>query len=487
MNKSPRILVVDDEMSIRGILNELFTALNYDVVESPSVEVALVKMTLIQFDLVISDIRMAGQTGLELLKKVKEISPDTEVIIMTSHASLESSLEAIRLGAYDYLLKPFEELEYVEIVVARALSQQQLKKENRALLARTTQKNQQMEQGASRAARDLIAVANFYKIASSLLKSKNRAELMGRLEEGLSLFLKGNAGVIWLYHREKGSLLAQKTIGLSTASMPSMPLSDALRSSDAALCLWMRKGAYKNQLNQLFKSPPPQNGVHQPLIYQEKVYGLLSVMNRAPKNWRVHEKNTFVHLCLITAMMFHFFEMNTPRTPTHIPDVVGVPPATKGISTLQDTQTGLVRFDFFLELLNLEIQRARRYRHPFTLLLLSLDFPPEEEKKPEVRAFLQEWAKQILSRIRTTDMAARDRNKIFVMMPETSHRESRKVMRLLKRQMSSLAVSKHIAAEYGEGQLKKAAYPKDGDTVGELISVLESRISIREPAEGLNA
>ncbi len=98
MAKLPRILVVDDEMSIRGILNELFTALHYDVVEAPSVEVALVKMNLIPFDVVISDIRMAGQSGIDLLKKVKKMSPETEVIIMTSHASLESSLDAIRLG-----------------------------------------------------------------------------------------------------------------------------------------------------------------------------------------------------------------------------------------------------------------------------------------------------------------------------------------------------------------------------------------------------
>ncbi len=480
MTKTPRILVVDDEMSIRGILNELLTALHYGVVEAPSVEVALVKMELIQFDLVISDIRMSGQSGLELLQKVKEMNPDIEVIIMTSHASLESSLEAIRMGAYDYLQKPFEELEYVEIVVSRALLQQRLRKENQALLARTTQKNRQMEEGVGRAARDLIEVARFYKLASSILKSKNLGELTLHLEAALSLFLKGNPGIIWLHHEEKGVLFAQKTIGTRGVLIPQLRLSEAARTSDTALYLWIRKGEYKSDLNQLLGSLVPKALIHQPLIYQDKVYGLLTIINRPSKSWLVHEKNAFVHLCLITAMMLHFFKIQNMSTPAlSLESSTSMPPK-QGPFTIQDQQTGLVHYDYFLELLYLETQRARRYRHPFTLLLLSFNFSAQAENKVEMCAFLQSWAKRVLSGIRTTDIAARDNNHIFVLLPETSLRESRKVMRILKRQMSSLtalAQSKGTLLVSGEGDLEKVAYPKDGDTVAALISVLKIRIS----------
>lgn len=477
MAKLPRILVVDDEMSIRGILNEVFRALHYDVVEAPSVEVALVKMNLISFDVVISDIRMAGQSGIDLLKKVKKMSPDTEVIIMTSHASLESSLEAIRLGAYDYLLKPFEELEYVEIVVARALSHQKLKKENKALLMRTTQRNQEMEKGAGRAAQDLIEIASFYKIASSLLKSKNRDALISRLEEGLALFLKGKSGLIWVYQRETKYLLAEKKLDCGILSIPPLPLVGAPQTSDAALCLWMRKGDYKAQLNQVLRSLTPQNVVHQPLIYQERVYGVLSVVNRPAKSWVIHEKNTFIHLCLIASMMFHLFEVQSSSAQTQVQKDVPAAPSKQGEMSIQDKQTGLVAYGCFLDLLYFEIQRARRYRHPFTLLLLRFDCSLEEERNTAVHAFLQEWAKRVLSKIRTTDIATRDKNNIFVLLPETSQRESRKVIRALKRQMSSLRLPNQTEAHYAEGDLEKATYPKDGDSVGGLMSVLKTRIS----------
>ncbi|MEC4678567.1 MAG: response regulator [Nitrospirota bacterium] len=479
MDKTPRILVVDDEMSIRGILNELFTALNYDVVEAPSVEVALVKMELIQFELVISDIRMAGQSGIELLKKIKETNPETEVIIMTSHSSLESSLEAIRLGAYDYLLKPFEELEYVEIVVSRALAHRRLKKENQALLSRTSQKNSQIEQETGQGARDLIEVARFYKLASSILKSKNLGELTPHLEKGLSLFLKGKPGIIWLFHEEKGVLFAKKTLGTGAIVIPQFPLLEDAHSSDAERCLWMRKGEYKSRLNQVLAPLAPQALIHQPLIYQDKVYGLLTVVNRLSKSWSVHEKNTFVHLCLITAMMLHFFKTQNMNIPTQFSIPASSMPPKQGVLTMQDQQTGLVHYDYFLELLYLETQRARRYRHPFTLLLLRFRFSAQAEKKVEMHGFLQDWAKQVLSEIRTTDIAAGDDNCIFVLLPETSLRESRKVMRILKRQMSSLSAmskSKGTSVLSAESCLEKAVYPKDGDTVDGLISVLKSRI-----------
>lgn len=341
MEKHPRILVVDDEMSIRGILNELLTAVGYEVVEAPSVEVALVKIGQIAFDLIVSDIRMAGRSGLELLKSVKESHPEIEVIIMTSHASLASALEAIHLGAYDYLVKPFEELEYVERVVSRALAQRQLKNENQALHARLMQKNQEMEQGRGCAARILVETASFYKIASSLLKSKNMDALMSRLQEGLSLFLKGKPGIIWMYHREHGALVPYKTIGLGLLSIPPLPVPSPACVSDSELCLWLSRGEYKADLDKLIEAVAPKHTIHQPMIYQHSAYGLLTVLNRPPETWAVYEKNAFVHLCLITAMMRHFFEMGPYSVSISSMDTSVPAPSKKDVFTFQSGMTNL--------------------------------------------------------------------------------------------------------------------------------------------------
>lgn len=472
MAKSPRILVVDHERAIRGILNELFTEMNYDVVEAPSVEVALVKMGLIKFDIILSDIRMAGKSGIELLKKVKKMALDTEVIIMTSHASLESSLEALRLGAFDYLIKPFEELEYVEGVVARALLQIQLKRENLALLENLKQKKQQIKKDDGLAERILVETSGFYKISSSILKSKDVDTLMSHLEEGLAFFLKGESGIIWRYQRDQGVLAVHKTIGLGEVLISPLPLVDEVRVSDAALCLWLKKGNARAGFNKLLKVFAPKHLIHQPMIYQDNVYGLLTVMNRRPQSWAVHEKNAFVHLCLITAMMLHFIERRSSLAPLRSPKASdSVPPS------IHDSLRGLVCYDYFLELLDLETMRARRYNHPFTLLLLVLDFSPDQEKDPETRSFLQEWEEFILSRIRTTDIFARYKNKIFILLPETSRRESRKVVRAMKGKMVSLTASKRYSAVYGEGQLELVVYPENGDNVGALILGLEACIS----------
>lgn len=100
------ILIVDDEANIRGSLKIILETEGYTVFDADSGEAGLKKFENNRIDLVLLDLKMKGMSGEETLKKIKEISPDTIVIILTGHASLDSSLEAIKYGAYDYLKKP---------------------------------------------------------------------------------------------------------------------------------------------------------------------------------------------------------------------------------------------------------------------------------------------------------------------------------------------------------------------------------------------
>jgi diguanylate cyclase (GGDEF)-like protein len=106
------------------------------------------------FALVISDIKMPGMTGLELLEKIKTRYSDTQVIIITSHASLETAISAMRHGAYDYLFKPFEDLDLITTAARRALEKVTLTRENRRLMESLEQKNNQLER-ANRILKDL--------------------------------------------------------------------------------------------------------------------------------------------------------------------------------------------------------------------------------------------------------------------------------------------------------------------------------------------
>jgi diguanylate cyclase (GGDEF)-like protein len=145
-NKKPyRILVVDDDESLRGILNQVLTEDGHEVVTAGSGEEALEAFRKEFYPLVISDIMMGKMSGMELLKEIKLLHPETQVVIMTSHATIDTVVTAIRAGAYDYLIKPFEELELISNVATRALETIRLTEDNRSLLLRLKYKNQELE------------------------------------------------------------------------------------------------------------------------------------------------------------------------------------------------------------------------------------------------------------------------------------------------------------------------------------------------------
>ena len=121
---SPRILIVDDEAEITEILADLLSE-DYDCLRAGSAEQALAELRRNDFQLVISDITMPGMSGLEMIPHVKALSPDTVVVMISGMQTVESAIGALRLGAFDYLMKPFD-LRQVEAVVKRALEHHEL-------------------------------------------------------------------------------------------------------------------------------------------------------------------------------------------------------------------------------------------------------------------------------------------------------------------------------------------------------------------------
>lgn len=116
---TPRILIVDDEREITEILADLLSD-DYECLKAGSAEQALECLRAGEFQLVISDITMPGMSGLEMIPHVKQLSPDTVVVMISGMQTVESAIGALRLGAFDYLMKPFD-LRQVEAVVKRAL------------------------------------------------------------------------------------------------------------------------------------------------------------------------------------------------------------------------------------------------------------------------------------------------------------------------------------------------------------------------------
>jgi len=125
----PRILVVDDELSMREMLSILLKRSGFEVDDAPGPEAAFAALERTNYDLVITDLAMPGGGGMAVLDRAKDQSPETQVILMTAYASTESAVEAMKKGAFDYLIKPFKTDEML-IVVRHCLEKKLLAKEN---------------------------------------------------------------------------------------------------------------------------------------------------------------------------------------------------------------------------------------------------------------------------------------------------------------------------------------------------------------------
>jgi len=108
MDKKPSLLIVDDELIVRDSLSKWFHEENYDVSVADSAAAALALLAEHRFDIALVDIKMPGSDGIELQRRMKEIDPELIVVIMTGYASVETAVNALKNGAYDYVTKPFD-------------------------------------------------------------------------------------------------------------------------------------------------------------------------------------------------------------------------------------------------------------------------------------------------------------------------------------------------------------------------------------------
>jgi len=132
MSSQSRLLIVDDDTAMREMLASLFRDRGYAVDSAVSAAEALEKASEQCFDVVLSDIRMPGKTGVEMVGELRKRLTETPVVLMTAFGSIDSAVESMRAGAFDYITKPFEP-DGVVLTVERALERRALEEENRRL------------------------------------------------------------------------------------------------------------------------------------------------------------------------------------------------------------------------------------------------------------------------------------------------------------------------------------------------------------------
>ena len=175
-NDTRRVLVVDDDDAMRDMVVSLLADEGYEASGADSADDALERLKDVDVDAVVSDIRMPGKTGLELVGELHALRPDTPVVLMTAFGSIETAVEAMRVGAFDYVTKPFQK-DVLLLAIERALQTRTLVQENKRL-------RRAVDQTASFG--DLIGVSPAMRDIFALLRkvSTNRSNVLITGESG---------------------------------------------------------------------------------------------------------------------------------------------------------------------------------------------------------------------------------------------------------------------------------------------------------------
>ncbi len=143
MREQPKVLVVDNEQSVVVTIKAILQLDGYDVATTTSGAQARAMVRDVEYDLVLIDLRLDDGDGMDLLKAVRERYPETVTIVLTGYASLESAIQALRAGSYDYLVKP-SEVEELRSTVARGIERRRLGQELRARVAELERANREI-------------------------------------------------------------------------------------------------------------------------------------------------------------------------------------------------------------------------------------------------------------------------------------------------------------------------------------------------------
>jgi response regulator RpfG family c-di-GMP phosphodiesterase len=172
-----QVLVVDDDPDVRQMMAAALESVGHDVVAVESADSAINAMRATTVDVVVTDLRMPGSSGLHLLRAVKQRSPATEVIVVTAHADLDTAVETLRNGAYDLLTKPLSDLEILFRAVERAVQKRRLTLENELLVETLQARNRELKETVAR----LAAVNEISRATTGMLDLREIYDAMVRM------------------------------------------------------------------------------------------------------------------------------------------------------------------------------------------------------------------------------------------------------------------------------------------------------------------
>ena len=331
-----KILLADDDRQLRETLQEFLTGQGYTVTAVADGHAAMTALKEQEFALALLDLMLPGYSGLELLSYLKAHTPDTEVILFTGHAGLESAVQALRLGAYDYLLKADLRLADLKTLVARALERRHLALENRELVENISKAQEEL---VNRRARELTQVR---QIAETLAGPLTWDQLV-----------RGLVNLIW-------DSLPVELLGLQLKGPEGeLPLSAFRRREDVPDA--MDQNFQELLQGQLASDPaaPPAGTPLPAMLWERLTVGNVTLAAGAGRHEPFTPEET---------ELFRIFILQGEAGIKNLALFDQV----KSMA-IRDALTGLYNYGYFKEALHYEVEKSRRYKTPLSLLFLDID------------------------------------------------------------------------------------------------------------------
>lgn len=197
LTERPIILVVDDEESVRRSFDLIFRD-DYEVVTVPDGETAVAKVRDLMPNLMFLDIRMPGMNGLEVLAQVREIDQDVEVVVVTAVTDKATAIEAMKLGAFNYVVKPFD-VDAIQQLASRALLKHRINLENRRFLESLTHENERLKIQRMRLVQKLQAASHELQEMREGLEQASRLAALGETAASIAHEIRNPLTVISAY------------------------------------------------------------------------------------------------------------------------------------------------------------------------------------------------------------------------------------------------------------------------------------------------
>ena len=224
----PSVLIVDDDLLVNDFLAETFASCPYEVETAGSGDEAAERISEREYDVIFSDVKMPGLNGVELLKLVRKTAPETVVIMMTAYGTVQNAVEAMKAGAYDYLLKPFGP-DVANLAAERALEHRRLVRENRMLRNAVAEKY-----SFDRLIGKSAGMQRVYSLIDAVAKSRATVLITGESGTGKELVAKA---IHYQGDRREGSFIA-----VNCAALPETLIESELFGHE--------KGAFTNAIRQ---------------------------------------------------------------------------------------------------------------------------------------------------------------------------------------------------------------------------------------------